>query len=221
MPPRRAGTRTFRSSGGYARSGRADRFRPCDRGLVRGLNEIDALRAHTRRRAVLRTSGSGPPALARVRSSMARLASAPADPASPSVTVVVHDHRGIDRSSHDAIVYSIEQIAGDTLALMDYLHIERTAMVGQSTGRSCRHLAATQQDRISRLVLSSTWTHADPHFTRLFELSVARPRAQRRDRTAHTRGESSYTPRSGCEITTGRWPRRKHARWRAPRLPRS
>ena len=86
-------------------------------------------------------------------------------------TVVVHDHRGVDRSSRDAIVYSVEQIAGDTLALMDYLHIDRAAMVGQSTGGAVgQHLAATQPDRISRLVLSSTWTHADPYFTRLFEL---------------------------------------------------
>jgi aminoacrylate hydrolase len=118
------------------------------------------------------TNGSGPPLVlvsglggsARFwRLQTARLAE--------RFTVVVHDHRGVDRSSRDAIVYSIEQIAGDTLALMDYLHIGRAAMVGQSTGGAVgQHLAATRPDRISRLVLSSTWTHADPYFTRLFEL---------------------------------------------------
>ena len=86
-------------------------------------------------------------------------------------TVVVHDHRGVDHSSRDAIAYSIEQMAGDTLALMDYLDIDSTALVGQSTGGAIgQYLAATQPDRISRLVLSSTWTHADAYFARLFEL---------------------------------------------------
>jgi aminoacrylate hydrolase len=118
------------------------------------------------------TSGSGPPLLlvsglsgsARFwRLQVARLAE--------RFTVVVHDHRGVDRSSRDAIVYSIDQIAGDTLALMDYLHIDRATMVGQSTGGAVgQYLASVQPERISRLVLSSTWTHADPYFTRLFEL---------------------------------------------------
>lgn len=86
-------------------------------------------------------------------------------------TVIVHDHRGVDRSSRDAISYSIQQMAGDILALMDHLEIEAAAMIGQSTGGAIgQYLAATVPDRISRLVLSSTWTHADAYFTRLFEL---------------------------------------------------
>ncbi len=86
-------------------------------------------------------------------------------------TVIAHDHRGVDRSSRDAIVYSVEQMADDTLALMDHLDIEAAALVGQSTGGAIgQHLAATQPQRISRLVLSSTWTHADAYFKRLFEL---------------------------------------------------
>lgn len=89
----------------------------------------------------------------------------------PHFTVVVHDHRGVDRSSRDAITYSIEQMAADALALMDHLGIESTALIGQSTGGAIgQYLAATHPERISRLVLSSTWTHADPYFTRLFEL---------------------------------------------------
>ena len=54
---------------------------------------------------------------------------------------------------------------------MDYLHISRAAMIGQSTGGAIGQvLAATQPERISRLVLSSTWTHADAYFKRQFEL---------------------------------------------------
>ncbi len=117
------------------------------------------------------TSGSGPPlVLVSGLSGSARFWRLQVVRLAERFTVVVHDHRGVDRSSRDAIVYSIEQIAGDTLALMDYLHIDRAAMIGQSTGGAVgQHLAATQPDRISRLVLSSTWTHADPYFTRLFE----------------------------------------------------
>jgi aminoacrylate hydrolase len=86
-------------------------------------------------------------------------------------TVVVHDHRGVGRSSRDAIVYSIEQMAGDVLALMDHLGIEQAALIGQSTGGAIgQRLAATQPQRVSRLVLSSTWTHADAYFRRQFEL---------------------------------------------------
>lgn len=118
------------------------------------------------------TSGSGPPLLlvsglggsARFwRLQVPRLAE--------RFTVVVHDHRGVGHSSHDTIVYSIEQMAGDTLALMDHIGIDRAAMVGQSTGGAIgQYLAATQASRISRLVLSSTWTHADAYFTRQFTL---------------------------------------------------
>jgi aminoacrylate hydrolase len=86
-------------------------------------------------------------------------------------TVVVHDHRGVGRSSRDPIVYSIEQMAGDVLALMDHLGIQEATLIGQSTGGAIgQYLAATQPQRVSRLVLSSTWTHADPYFHRQFEL---------------------------------------------------
>jgi aminoacrylate hydrolase len=86
-------------------------------------------------------------------------------------TVVLHDHRGVGRSSRDAIVYSIEQMAGDVLALMDHLGIDDAALIGQSTGGAIgQYLAAMQPQRIARLVLSSTWTHADAYFRRQFEL---------------------------------------------------
>ncbi len=118
------------------------------------------------------TSGSGSPLmLVSGLNGSARFWSLQVPRLAEHFTVVVHDHRGVDRSSRDAIAYSIEQMAGDTLALMDYLDIDSTALVGQSTGGAIgQYLAATQPDRISRLVLSSTWTHADAYFARLFEL---------------------------------------------------
>jgi aminoacrylate hydrolase len=118
------------------------------------------------------TSGSGPPLLlVSGLGGSARFWRLQAPTLAERFTVVVHDHRGVGRSSRDAIAYSIEQMAGDTLALMDHVGIERTAMIGQSTGGAIgQHLAAVHPSRITRLVLSSTWTHADAYFTRQFTL---------------------------------------------------
>jgi aminoacrylate hydrolase len=118
------------------------------------------------------TSGSGPPlVLVSGLGGSARFWRLQVPRLAERFTVVVHDHRGVGRSSHDAIAYSIEQMAGDTLALMDHLDIATAAMVGQSTGGAIgQHLAAMQPARISRLVLSSTWTHADAYFARQFAL---------------------------------------------------
>jgi aminoacrylate hydrolase len=118
------------------------------------------------------TSGSGPPLmLVSGLNGTARFWSLQVPRLAERFTVIVHDHRGVDRSSRDAIIYSVEQMADDTLALMDHLDIQAAALVGQSTGGAIgQRLAATQPQRISRLLLSSTWTHADAYFKRLFEL---------------------------------------------------
>jgi aminoacrylate hydrolase len=53
---------------------------------------------------------------------------------------------------------------------MDALGIERAHLVGLSTGGAIgQTLAIEQPQRIARLVMSSTWTHCDPWFRRLFE----------------------------------------------------
>lgn len=86
-------------------------------------------------------------------------------------TVVVHDHRGTGRSSHDPIDYSIAQMAGDVLALMDGLGLERVHFVGHSTGGAIgQHLALEHPARLERMVLSATWPGPDPYITALFEL---------------------------------------------------
>lgn len=85
-------------------------------------------------------------------------------------TVVTFDQRGTGRSSRTDAAYSIEQMAADTLALMDHLDLVQPAIVGHSTGGAiglC--LAATRPERVERLVLSATWTHTDGYFRRLFE----------------------------------------------------
>jgi aminoacrylate hydrolase len=134
-------------------------------------------------RLYFEASGSGPPLLlVPGLAGSARFWRLQVPALAERFNVIVHDHRGVDRSSRDAIEYSIEQMAGDVLALMDHLGIDRAAMIGQSTGGAIgQYLAAVHPQRISRLVLSSTWTHADPYFRRQFELRRELLRAGRID----------------------------------------
>lgn len=84
--------------------------------------------------------------------------------------VVVHDHRGTGRSTHSRIRYSVEQMAGDVLKLMDTLGIESAHLVGHSTGGAIGQvLALDHPRRLRSLVLSATWAGPDPYFQRLFE----------------------------------------------------
>jgi aminoacrylate hydrolase len=84
--------------------------------------------------------------------------------------VVVHDHRGAGRSTHSRIRYSVEQMADDTLRLMDALGIAAAHLVGHSTGGAIGQVIAQDHpDRLLSLVLSATWAGRDPYFRRLFE----------------------------------------------------
>jgi aminoacrylate hydrolase len=86
-------------------------------------------------------------------------------------TVVTHDHRGCGRSAKTVGGYTVERMADDVLALMDHLRIERADFVGHSTGGAIGQLLAVRAPaRIGRLVLSSTWTHCDAFFARVFEI---------------------------------------------------
>jgi len=90
---------------------------------------------------------------------------------SRSFKVILHDHRGTGQSSPSRIDYSIEQMAGDVIELLDYLEIDQANMVGHSTGGAiCQVLGIDRPERVASLVLSATWTAADGYFRRLFEL---------------------------------------------------
>ena len=84
--------------------------------------------------------------------------------------MIVHDHRGAGKSTHSRIAYSVEQMAGDVLGLMDALGIESAHWVGHSTGGAMGQVVATEHPaRLRSLVLSATWAGPDPYFRRLFE----------------------------------------------------
>lgn len=85
--------------------------------------------------------------------------------------VIVHDHRGTGRSSRSKIRYSLEQMAQDTLHLMDALEIDRAHLVGHSTGASIGQiLGIDHPTRMGRIVMASGWTKADGFFRRCFEV---------------------------------------------------
>ena len=89
---------------------------------------------------------------------------------SPDFRTIIHDHRGTGRSTHSRITYSVEQMADDTLRLMDSLRIESAHFVGHSTGGAIGQVIALDHpERLRSLVLSATWAGPDPFFRRLFE----------------------------------------------------
>lgn len=92
-----------------------------------------------------------------------------ADALSGDFQVVIHDHRGTGQSSIERIEYSVQQMSADVLALLDALALEQVSLIGHSTGGAIgQTLALEHSDRLTNLVLSSTWTAADAYFRRLF-----------------------------------------------------
>lgn len=84
--------------------------------------------------------------------------------------VVLHDHRGCGRSTHSRIDYSVEQMAGDLVRLMDRLNIERAHLVGHSTGSVIGQVMAIEHsERLKSFVAYASWTSADPFMRRVFE----------------------------------------------------
>ncbi len=61
--------------------------------------------------------------------------------------VIIHDHRGLGRSSRSLIRYSVDQMTEDLVAVMDHLGIEKAHLVGHSTGGAIgQTLAITRPD---------------------------------------------------------------------------
>ena len=110
---------------------------------------------------------------------------------------IVHDHRGAGRSSYSRIRYSVEQMADDTLRLMDALGVDAAHFVGHSTGGAIGQVIATDHpDRLRSLVLSATWAGPDAYFRRLFES---------RKQTLLDSGIEAYLRLSALVQATPRW----------------
>lgn len=83
--------------------------------------------------------------------------------------VVRLDQRGIGRSSRGASPCSIDRLAADCLSVLDHLGIERTVVVGHSTGGAiAQTMALDAPDRVSAIVLGGSWVKADRYLQTLF-----------------------------------------------------
>jgi pimeloyl-ACP methyl ester carboxylesterase len=74
------------------------------------------------------------------------------------VPCVIFDGRGVGRSDTTAPPYSVEQMAGDTIALMDHLELESAHISGSSLGGAIGlHMAIHAPERVRTLQLHSSW----------------------------------------------------------------
>jgi 3-oxoadipate enol-lactonase len=74
-----------------------------------------------------------------------------------SLQVIVFDPRGCGRSTHATGVYTIEQMAHDTVALLDHLGIERAHVLGHSMGgRIALQMALTWPGRVKSLIMAAS-----------------------------------------------------------------
>jgi len=85
--------------------------------------------------------------------------------------VIIHDHRGTGQSSHSKIKYSVEQMTGDMIKLVDKLGLEKFHLIGHSTGGAMGQIAAVEHpDRLMSLVIYASWTKATPFMRRCLEM---------------------------------------------------
>ena len=91
------------------------------------------------------------------------------EPLAARFRVVLHDHRGVGRSTRAPVVANAAAMADDLLRLMDALRIDSAHLVGHSTGGAIgQHIALRAPERLKSLVLSASWPGPTPLFVQTF-----------------------------------------------------
>jgi aminoacrylate hydrolase len=84
--------------------------------------------------------------------------------------VIRFDQRGIGASTRGMAACNIDQLAQDCLAVLDAAGVERTMLLGHSTGGCIGQSIARQApDRLDGLVLSATWLKPSHYMRALFD----------------------------------------------------
>ena len=88
--------------------------------------------------------------------------------------VVTFDNRGIGGSNKPAGPYSTKMMAGDTIALIDHLGIDKAHVLGGSMGGMiAQHIAIDHPQRVDKLILFSTSAGGQPLRDMLLDLAAA------------------------------------------------
>jgi aminoacrylate hydrolase len=84
--------------------------------------------------------------------------------------IIAIDQRGTGKSARSRREYSLDQMADDVQVVLDQAGIQSAILVGHSTGGVIAQiLAAKIPERVSGIVLSSTWCKPSKYFRRVFE----------------------------------------------------
>lgn len=88
---------------------------------------------------------------------------------------IIYDHRGTGRSDRALPANpTVDDMAGDVLALMDGLGLEKAHFIGHAAGGLVGlTLAVRAPERLTSLTVVNAWTRLDPHFARCFEARLA------------------------------------------------
>ncbi|MFK8054342.1 MAG: alpha/beta fold hydrolase [Woeseiaceae bacterium] len=85
--------------------------------------------------------------------------------------VILHDHRGVGRSTDAPVVSAASEMAEDLVRLMDAMNIESAHIVGHSTGGAIgQNIAVHHPERVRSLVLSASWAGPTPLFVDTFRV---------------------------------------------------
>ena len=84
--------------------------------------------------------------------------------------LVLLDNRDAGESDEACGAYGLADMAGDALAVMDHLGIDRFHLAGASMGGAiAQHLALQAPSRIASLVLACTWGRTDGFLAAILE----------------------------------------------------
>lgn len=103
--------------------------------------------------------GDGPPVLGIMGFSLDKTFWSPQVPAVTSAgrRFITFDNRGIGKSQ-GALISTVDEMANDTLRLMDHLEIEKTVIFGVSMGGTiAQRVTLDAPDRVEALILGVTW----------------------------------------------------------------
>lgn len=116
--------------------------------------------------------GDGPPVVGIMGFSLDKTFWSPQVPAvSGTHRFITFDNRGIGRSSGPAIS-TIDEMANDTVRLMDHLEIERAVVFGVSMGGTiAQRLTLDHPDRVEALILAVTWARPIEYMRRQHDVT--------------------------------------------------